>query len=248
MDAPPWLSLNRLEWLVFLIRLFRFIPNCFQHTMIKIRPFLAGIRTMFEAYAAGILLLGICLDIMALAMLFWLAVWFKLNWRRAKLPLLLLTIGTVTVMGTIVTNRLIVATIGLGPLETMVGAERHVTLTGWDRTDYGVLKRVSDVVVLQMANNDVTDETLGNLIGMDQLKELDLNDSQITDAGLEVLAQLPALEIVRIRGTMVTDKGFGAWLAAKESLIQIDARGTAISSKSLRDWKALDKERRQFLK
>jgi hypothetical protein len=47
---------------------------------------------------------------------------------------------------------------------------------------------------------------------------------------------------------MVTDKGFGTWLAAKESLIQIDARGTAISSKSLRDWKALDKERRQFLK
>ena len=203
---------------------------------------------MFETYAAAVLLFGLGFIAFAIFWLFLLTIRFRLVWSKAKLPLLLLTIGTVTVMGTIVTNRLIVATIGLGPLETMVGAERHVTLTGWDRTDYGVLKRVSDVVVLQMANNDVTDETLGNLIGMDQLKELDLNDSQITDAGLEVLAQLPALEIVRIRGTMVTDKGFGAWLAAKESLIQIDARGTAISSKSLRDWKALDKERRQFLK
>jgi hypothetical protein len=207
-----------------------------------------SVGTMFETYAAAVLLFGLGFIAFAIFWLFLLTIRFRLVWSKAKLPLLLLTIGTVTVMGTIVTNRLIVATIGLGPLETMVGAERHVTLTGWDRTDYGVLKRVSDVVVLQMANNDVTDETLGNLIGMDQLKELDLNDSQITDAGLEVLAQLPALEIVRIRGTMVTDKGFGAWLAAKESLIQIDARGTAISSKSLRDWKALDKERRQFLK
>jgi hypothetical protein len=130
----------------------------------------------------------------------------------------------------------------------MVGNERHITLTGWDRSDYSILRNANDAAVVQMANMDVTDEALYHLVGMKKLKELDLNDSQITDAGLEVLAQLPALEIVRIRGTMVTDKGFGTWLAAKESLIQIDARGTAISSKSLRDWKALDKERRQFLK
>ncbi len=203
---------------------------------------------MFETYAAGILLFGLVSVLVAVTWLFLLAIRWRLVWQKAKLPLILLAIGTVAVMGTIVANRLIVATIGLGPLETMVGAERHITLTGWDGTDYGLLKRVPDVVVLQMANNDVNDETLNYLVGMTQLKELDLNDSQITDAGLEVLAQLPALEIVRIRGTLVTDKGFGAWLAAKESLINIDARDTAIASKSLRDWKALDKDRRHFLK
>lgn len=203
---------------------------------------------MFETYAAGILLLGLVSVLVAMTWLFLLAIRWRLVWQKARLPLLLLAIGTVTVMGTIATNRLIVANIGLGPLETKVGAERHITLTGWDATDYGLLKHVPDVVVLQMANNDVTDETLNYLVGMAQLKELDLNDSQITDAGLEILAQLPSLEIIRIRRTMVTDRGFGAWLAAKESLIQIDARDTAISSKSLRDWKALDKERRHFLK
>jgi hypothetical protein len=203
---------------------------------------------MFETYAAGILLFGLVSVLVAMTWLFLLAIRWRLVWQKAKRPLILLAIGTVTFMGTIAANRLIVATIGLGPLETMVGAERHITLTGWDGTDYGLLKHVPDVVVLQIANNDVTDETLNYLVGMTQLKELDLNDSQITDAGLEILAQLPALEIVRIRGTLVTDKGFGAWLAAKESLIQIDARDTAIASKSLRDWKALDKDRRHFLK
>lgn len=33
-------------------------------------------------------------------------------------------------------------------------------MTGWDRQDYGVLNGLKDVVVLQMANPDVSDETL----------------------------------------------------------------------------------------
>lgn len=207
-----------------------------------------SVGTMFETYAAAVLLFGLGFIAFAMFWLFLLTIRFRLVWSKAKLPLILLAIGATTAIGTVAANRLIVATIGLGPLETMVGNERHITLTGWDRSDYSILRNANDAAVVQMANMDVTDEALYHLVGMKKLKELDLNDSQITDAGLEVLAQLPALEIVRIRGTMVTDKGFGTWLAAKESLIQIDARGTAISSKSLRDWKALDKERRQFLK
>ena len=54
--------------------------------------------------------------------------------------------------------------------------------------------------MLQMANPDVTDRTLESLKGMKALKELDLNDTQVTDAGLDILSDLPALEACGWRG------------------------------------------------
>ena len=49
--------------------------------------------------------------------------------------------------------------IDLGPREKIVDRELHVTLTGWNRNtaDYVVLRSKPDIVVLQMANPDVTD-------------------------------------------------------------------------------------------
>src|SRR5262249_41792047 len=74
-----------------------------------------------------------------------------------------------------------------GPRDKRVDGERHLTLTGWDRTDYAFIAQKPDAVVLQMANPDVTDATLENLRGLTHLRELDLNDTQVTDAGLAVL-------------------------------------------------------------
>ena len=98
--------------------------------------------------------------------------------------------------------------IDLGPREKIVDGQRHITLTGWDRKDYGFLGSKRDVVVLQMANPDVTDQTLEHLKGMNRLKELDLNNTQVTDAGLKVLSDLPALATLRLKNTKVTDQGF----------------------------------------
>src|SRR5437899_2914318 len=69
-----------------------------------------------------------------------------------------------------------------GPRDKLVDGERHLTLTGWDRTDYAdFLGRKPDAVVLQMANADVTDDTLALLADMTRLRRLDVSHSQVTD-------------------------------------------------------------------
>ena len=105
-----------------------------------------------------------------------------------------------------------------------------------------------DTVVLQLANPDVTDATLAYLQTLTQLRELDVNDTQITDAGLELLSRLPALQILRLRGTKITDPGFRQYLDGKDTLLELDLRGTEVASKTLRAWKARQKERRRYLR
>jgi Leucine Rich repeat len=126
---------------------------------------------------------------------------------------------------------------GLGPREKQVDGELHITLTGWDQSDYSLLRQRPGVVVLQMANGDVDDRVLDNLQGMEHLRELDLNDAPITDAGLAMLAGLPRLEELRLARTKITDEGFRQYLAGKESLKKLDLTGTAVKGKTKRDWK-----------
>jgi hypothetical protein len=126
---------------------------------------------------------------------------------------------------------------GLGPREKIVNGELHITLTGWDGTDYSFLEQKRATVVLQMANPTVTDETLNYLRGMDQLRELDLNDTQVTDKGLIVVAGLPRLEELRLARTKISDEGFRKHLRAKDSLLKLDLTGTKVKGKSKREWK-----------
>jgi hypothetical protein len=93
------------------------------------------------------------------------------------------------------------------------------------------------VAVLQMANADVNDQSLESLREMKSLRELDLNGTQVTDAGLEVLKELPALAALRLARTKITDKGFRSALFAKESLMQLDLRNTAVSPETIRAWR-----------
>jgi hypothetical protein len=133
-----------------------------------------------------------------------------------------------------------------GPRERIVDKEQHLTLTGWDKSDYSILKDKPEVVVLQMANPDVTDDTLDYIKGMNQLRELDLNDTKVTDKGLAVLADLPKLTELRLARTSITDEGFQKNLLAKESLLKLDLTGTAVKGKTKRDWKKA-KEGREYL-
>jgi hypothetical protein len=121
--------------------------------------------------------------------------------------------------------------------EKVVNGEKHLTLTGSDPKDARDLKLKDDVTVLQMAQPDVTDESLEPLRNMKVLKELDLNGTQITDAGLEILKELPALNSLRIARTKVTDKGFRSALLKKESLMRLDVQGTGISRETIQAWR-----------
>ncbi|WP_206107877.1 leucine-rich repeat domain-containing protein [Paludisphaera rhizosphaerae] len=157
-------------------------------------------------------------------------------------PAAVLALGLVlTAFPPLYTN---LAPIDLGPRETIVEGERHLTLTGWDRKDYAFLGSKSDAVVVQIANPDVDDATLNNLKGFDKLRELDLSDTKVTDEGLKILKDLPALTTLRLANTKITDAGFKAALADKESLQRLDLTGTAVSSETVDAWKAAKPGRR----
>ena len=115
--------------------------------------------------------------------------------------------------------------------------QRHLTLTGWDRKDYSILKLKPDVVVLQMANPDVTDKSLESLQEMQTLQELDLSGTQVTDAGLKILKDLPALSKLRLARTKITDQGFHSTLFAKDSLMQLDLSGTQVGRETVQAWR-----------
>jgi hypothetical protein len=157
--------------------------------------------------------------------------------RKSAVPLVLFLLAGVLFAAPYAVNYYNAKFVGLGPREKMVDGELHITLTGWDETDYSVLEKRPEVVVLQMANPDVTDSTLEHIRGMEQLREIDLNDTKVTDEGLLILATLPHLAELRLARTKITDAGFRKHLAGKKSLLKLDLTGTAVKSKTKRDWK-----------
>ena len=84
-----------------------------------------------------------------------------------------------------------------------------------------MLARIPDAVVLQMANEDVTDATLKHLSGMKSLRELDLAGSKIGDAGLAQLAGLVSLEKLILSRTQITDSGLKPLLDERTRRMQI---------------------------
>lgn len=170
------------------------------------------------------------------------------HFKQARGPVFFLLLGGLIIGGTYGLNYYASHFMDLGPREKIVDGEMHITLTGWDGTDYGILKMRPEVVVLQMANPDVVDQTLANLKELTKLRELDLNDTQVTDAGLIILKGIPKLQILRLRKTKVTDQGFRDHLMEKESLLELDLRETQVASKTLRDWKAKKKDERKYLR
>lgn len=158
-------------------------------------------------------------------------------WSKTRRASILLVAGLLVAAVPFAVNAVQDRFVGRGVHASLVNGEQHVTLTGWDQKDYGVLQAFPDVVVLQMANPDVTDQTLEILRDFQKLRELDLNETAITDAGLSVLSTLPNLQSLRLKNTKITDEGFQQYLASKETLTQLDLRGTEVLAKSLRAWK-----------
>jgi len=158
--------------------------------------------------------------------------------RQLLSPLLLLTAGLVVGTVPFIYQHAYLAIVGLGERERMISGERALNLTGWDREGYDILKTRPDVVILEMGNKNVTDDTLALLSDLPMLKELTLNDSSVTDAGLAMLARLPRLESLRIARTQVTADGVRAFLATPPPrLRQIDVSGNEIPTSILRQWK-----------
>jgi hypothetical protein len=166
-----------------------------------------------------------------------------LRWSRARLPIAVMLFGGIVTAAPYVVNYIQQHFLDLGERDKIVEGERHLTLTGWDKKDYRVLLARPDTVVLQMANADVTDTTLDFLNPMTNLRELDLNDTQITDAGLAKIKDKP-LAVLRLRNTAITDAAFREQLFGMETLNELDLRGTAVAPATFREWKAAKPGRR----
>ena len=162
----------------------------------------------------------------------------KVDRRRLLGPLLLVSTGLVVGAAPFVAQRAWMAIVGLGERERIVDGRRALVLTGWDRPDYSILRAKRDVEILEMGNGDVDDATLDLLAGMERLRELTLNDTKVTDAGLVKLKALPNLESLRIARTGVTADGVRTFLEdAPEGLREIDVSGNGIPTSILRRWK-----------
>jgi hypothetical protein len=181
--------------------------------------------------------------------------------RKAWLPAVIMLVGILTGAGPLIANRLL--PVDLGPRENLVNGDLEITLTGWDnseptgigvvsrrlsrwlnrtangwdRRDYSLLQTRTEVVYLQMANADVTDETLDYLRGLRNLRRLDLSDSQITDDGLQALQDLPALDTLYIKRTAVTDRGVRDYLLSLQSLKRLDLSGTDTTPEARKAWR-----------
>lgn len=208
-----------------------------------------------ERVWVGILLGGIVLTIIAY---YWLTAraiaasrWWRVGYlppfsflyllsgsRRVIAPLFLMIVGFSIAATPFIVTRLIQPLLPRHAWEKNVNGELHVTLTGLTDFDYATLKDRPQISVLQMANPDVTDQSLDALAGLPLLYELDLNGAGITDAGLAKLKSLPKLEVLRIKNTKVTDEGFTENLLPSDRLMKLDARGTEIKGSTLRKWKA----------
>lgn len=155
-------------------------------------------------------------------------------WTLNIWPGLLVSLGIICLTLPAAVTRF--APIDLGAHDVRVEGERHLTLTGWDQTDYSVLARIPDAVVVQMANEDVTDETLKYLAGMKLLRELDIAGSKISDAGLKHLESLVTLDKLILSRTPITDAGLKPLLDKLPKLKQLDARETGVTPAVLRPW------------
>src|SRR5262249_41360775 len=103
------------------------------------------------------------------------------HFRKAAAPVCLLLAASLIAADPYAVNYYERHFIPLKPYEQIVDGELRITLTGLKDFDYSALRQKPQVAVLQMANPDVDDRTLEYLKGMHQLKELDLNGTQITD-------------------------------------------------------------------
>jgi Leucine-rich repeat (LRR) protein len=172
---------------------------------------------------------GIAVLLFAPAALLFVAV----NWKAGRAPAALFLFACVLFAGGFVAGQFVTTH---DPRVKMVEGEKHITLTR-AKADYAdVLKKNPDVVVLQMAECDVNDETLAALAELSQLRELDLNNNPITDEGLAHLAKLPKLEILRLNFTQITDEGFKKHLFDVPQLKEINVRQTKVASSTARAW------------
>jgi hypothetical protein len=160
------------------------------------------------------------------------------HFRRSISPVLVILLGVAVVVAPFVINKLHLTTAEEKPIEKIVEGEPTLTVTGLKDFDYATLRDKPYLEVLQMANDDVTDQTLEHLKGLKKLYKLDLSNTQITDDGLPVLQVLPKLTVLLLNGTKVSDEGVRKNIFPIESLTELSLMRTKVTKKTRDEWRA----------
>ena len=205
---------------------------------------------MVEKLALPFLALGTAA--VAIGLLWLLIVAFRTGFlKKALLPVFVVLLGAGMALSIPIYNRLYptpVQTTGAEEKKTNSEGvvEERLTLTGAAREEYAKLKGGKKYAVVQWANKDVTDEDAAVLKEMAPLREIDLNDTVITDKTVEILMELKNLEVVRVERTAATISAVEKLPAALPKLRELYVRGIvgAKDSAALKTWKEADKTRK----
>jgi hypothetical protein len=154
-----------------------------------------------------------------------------------------MVLGVAVAVAPLVVNKLQLIPAQDKPIEKTVEGEPTLTVTGLN-FNYATLKDKPYLEVLQMANEDVTDQTLDYLKGLKQLYKLDLSNTQVTDDGLRALKELPRLKVLYLNGTRVTDDGVRRNLFPIETLTELSLLRTKVTKKTRDEWRAAKQGRK----
>jgi hypothetical protein len=80
----------------------------------------------------------------------------------------------------------------------------------------------------------VTDATIRNVSGLDEIEVLHLTQCDVTDDQLELLAHIGSLKILRLNNTGITDKAIPA-IASINGLMSVDLSGTLVSNSGVEE-------------
>jgi hypothetical protein len=116
---------------------------------------------------------------------------------------------------------------------------RHLSITvGRSVTDRGIryIAKMKNLEKLELMDTQVTGKTLGQLTGLKKLKSLDLRLSQVSDEGLESVAQLKSLEWLGCwQNYDITDKGL-EHLSKLPNIKSIVLYGTEVSDSAVAEF------------
>ncbi len=140
-----------------------------------------------------------------------------------------------TLIGSTVTDTGLAHLRGLSDLESLM--LRGCTLFA----DAGLVHLEEMVGLKELVLDDaqVTDAGLAHLRGMARLEFLGLDRAQVTDAGLVHLEGMSRLQFLNLRGTRVTDSGL-AHLKGLKNLHSLNLVGTGVTDAGLMQLKDLD--------
>jgi hypothetical protein len=94
-----------------------------------------------------------------------------------------------------------------------------VQLSRLGDAEMAAIAEIQSVTRIFLYRTETGDEPMRRLVGMDRLRELSLNDTGLTDAGLMILADIKTLERIHLQNQRVTAQGLAAFRARRPDVV-----------------------------